>query len=56
MATQVHKFSHKQAPSNNGAPNPANTKGLSPADTLKADKEKDNLINLSHGALPRKTL
>lgn len=56
MATQAHKFSHKQAPSNNGAPNPVNNKGLSPADTLKADKEKDDLINLSYGALPRKTL
>ena len=56
VATQAHKFSHKQAPSNNGAPNPVNNKGLSPADTLKADKEKDDLINLSYGALPRKTL
>jgi hypothetical protein len=56
MATPALKFSHKQVPSNNGAPNPANNKVLSPADTLKADKEKDDLINLSHGASPRKTL
>jgi outer membrane biosynthesis protein TonB len=56
VATQAHKFAHKQAPSNNGAPNPVNIKVLSPADTLKADKEKDDLINLSYGALPRKTL
>ncbi len=55
MATQALKFSHKQVTSNNGAPNPANNKVLSPADTLKADKERDDLINLSHGALPRKT-
>ena len=56
MATQANKFSHKQVSSNNGAPNPVNNKVLSPADTLKADKEKDDLINLSYGALPRKTL
>jgi outer membrane biosynthesis protein TonB len=56
MATQAHKLSHKQVSSNNGAPNPINNKVLSPADTLKADKEKDDLINLSYGALPRKTL
>jgi len=56
MATQVHKFSHKQVPSNNGAPNPVNNKMLSPADTLKADKDKDDLINLTYGALPRKAL
>jgi hypothetical protein len=56
MATQTHKLSHKQATSNTGAPNPVNNKVLSPADTLKVDKEKDDLINLSYGALPRKTL
>ena len=56
MATQAHKFSHKQAPSSNGAPTPVNNKLLSPADTLKTDKEKDEFINLSFGALPRKTL
>ncbi len=56
VATQAHKLSHKQAPSNNGAPNPVNNKVLSPADTLKVDKEKDDLINLSYGALPRKPL
>ena len=56
MATQAHKPFLKQAPSNNGAQNPVNNKVLSPADTLKVDKEKDDLINLSYGALPRKTL
>ena len=56
MATQAHKLSHKQSPSNNGAQNPVNNKVLSPADTLKVDKEKDDLINLSYGALPRKPL
>jgi hypothetical protein len=56
MATQTQKFSHKQVSSSNGAPNPVNNKVLSTADTLKADKEKDDLINLSHGASPRKTL
>jgi hypothetical protein len=56
MATQALKFSHKQVPSSNGASNPVNNKVLSPADTLKADKEKDDLINLAYGALPRKPL
>jgi len=56
MATQAYKLSHKQAPSNNGTPNTINNKVVSPADTLKVDKEKDDLINLSYGALPRKTL
>jgi len=56
MATQAHKLSHKQAPSNNGAPNPVNNNVLSPANTLRADKEKDDLINLSYVALPRKAL
>ena len=56
MATQAHKFTHKQMSPNAGAPKPLNNKALSPADTLKANKEKDELINLSYGALPRKTL
>ena len=56
MATQAHKFAHKQMPPNAGAPKPLNNKALSPADALKANKEKDELINLSYGALPRKTL
>jgi hypothetical protein len=55
MATQAHKLSHKQVSSSNGAPNPVNNKVLGPADTLKADKDKDDLISLSYGALPRKT-
>ena len=56
MATQAHKFTHKQMSPNAGAPKPLNTKALSPADNLKANKEKDELINLSYGTLPRKTL
>jgi hypothetical protein len=56
ITTQAHKFSHKQVLPNSGTPNPVNNKGLSPADTLRADKEKDEFINLSYGALPRKTL
>ena len=56
IGTQAHKFAHKQMPPNTGAPKPLNNKALSPADALKANKEKDELINLSYGALPRKTL
>jgi hypothetical protein len=55
MATQAQKLSHIQAPSNNGTPNTINNKVGSPVDTLKADKDKDDLISLSYGALPRKT-
>ena len=56
MATQAHNFSYKQVPSNNVSSNPANNKVLSPVDTLKANKDKDELTNLSHEALPRKPL
>ena len=56
IATQAHKFSHKQMPTNTSAQKSINNKELSPADALKANKDKDELINLSYGALPRKTL
>ena len=56
IQTQAYKFTHKQTPISTGAPNSENNKVLGPADTLKTNKEKDELINQSYGALQRKSL